>query len=114
MFSHATNYGLLKILAENPTLSQRDLAKQLGLSLGKVNFCLNALIRQGCIKVNNFRGSDNKRAYSYFLTPEGMEEKARVTVEFLQCKVAEYERLRMEIAVLEYEAHINKGQCSEQ
>ncbi|MDD2774398.1 MAG: MarR family EPS-associated transcriptional regulator [Gallionella sp.] len=109
MLSHATNYGLLKILAENPTLSQRGLAKQLGLSLGKVNFCLNALIRKGCIKVNNFRSSDNKRAYSYLLTPEGMEEKARVTVEFLQFKVAEYERLRMEIAVLEYEAHNQQG-----
>ncbi|MFY9260269.1 MAG: MarR family EPS-associated transcriptional regulator [Gallionella sp.] len=114
MLNHATDYGLLKILAENPTLSQRDLAKQLGLSLGKVNFCLNALIRKGCVKVNNFRGSDNKRAYSYLLTPQGVEEKARMTVLFLQCKVAEYERLRMEIAALEYEAQFNKGQRSEQ
>lgn len=113
MLNHATDYNLLKILAENPTLSQRDLAKQLGISLGKVNFCLNALIGKGCVKVNNFRNSENKQAYSYLLTAKGLEEKARMTVEFLQCKVVEYERLRLEIAALEHEAHTNKEQRSE-
>ncbi len=98
-----TGYSLLKILAENPSLSQRDLAKQAGVSLGKVNFCLNALIGKGCLKVNNFRNSKNKLAYSYLLTPRGIEEKARMTVEFLQIKVMEYERLRAEIEVLKRE-----------
>ena len=99
-----TSYGLLKTLEDNPGLSQRDLAKRLGVSLGKVNFCLNALIEKGCLKVNNFRNSENKLAYAYLLTPQGVEQKARMTVEFLQIKVREYERLRAEIEELRREA----------
>ena len=104
MFDDNTSYGLLKTLEGNPGLSQRDLAKRLGISLGKVNFCLNALIEKGCLKVNNFRNSDNKLAYAYLLTPRGVEQKARMTVEFLQIKVREYERLRTEISELKREA----------
>lgn len=100
MFNETTTYGLLKTLAEEPNLSQRDLAKRLGVSLGKVNFCLNALIAKGCLKADNFRNSDNKLAYAYLLTPHGVEQKARMTVEFLQIKTQEYERLRTEIAEL--------------
>jgi len=99
-----TSYGLLKTLENNPSLSQRDLAKRLGISLGKVNFCINALVEKGCLKVNNFRNSDNKLAYAYLLTPKGVEQKARMTVEFLQIKVQEYERLRTEIEELQREA----------
>ena len=99
-----TSYGLLKTLENNPSLSQRDLAKHLGISLGKVNFCINALVEKGCLKVNNFRNSDNKLAYAYLLTPKGVEQKARMTVEFLQIKVQEYERLRAEIDELQREA----------
>lgn len=99
-----TSYGLLKTLENNPSLSQRDLAKRLGVSLGKINFCLNALIGKGCLKVNNFRSSDNKLAYAYLLTPKGVEQKARMTLEFLQIKVHEYERLRAEIDELQREA----------
>jgi len=104
MFDENTSYGLLKTLEKNPSLSQRDLAKRLGISLGKVNFCLNALVAKGCLKVNNFRNSDNKLAYAYLLTPRGVEQKARMTVEFLQIKVQEYERLRTEIEELQREA----------
>jgi EPS-associated MarR family transcriptional regulator len=104
MSDDRTSYGLLKTLEDNPSLSQRDLAKRLGVSLGKVNFCLNALIEKGCLKVNNFRNSDNKLAYAYLLTPQGVEQKARMTVEFLQIKVQEYERLRAEIEELQHEA----------
>jgi len=104
MFDDTTSYGLLKTLEDNPNLSQRDLAKHLGISLGKVNFCLNALIEKGCLKVNNFRNSDNKLAYAYLLTPRGVEQKTRMTVEFLQIKVQEYERLRKEIEELQREA----------
>ena len=104
MFDDNTNYGLLKTLENNPSLSQRDLAKHLGISLGKVNFCLNALIEKGCLKVNNFRNSDNKRAYVYLLTPRGVEEKTRMTVSFLQYKMHEYEQLRAEITELKREA----------
>jgi len=104
MFDDNTSYGLLKTLEDNPDLSQRDLAKRLGVSLGKVNFCLNALVAKGLLKVNNFRNSENKLAYAYLLTPRGVEEKARMTVRFLKYKLQEYERLRAEIEALKSEA----------
>ncbi len=104
MLDKSTHYGLLKTLEENPGLSQRDLARKLGISLGKVNFCLNALVEKGSLKINNFRKSDNKLAYAYLLTPRGVEEKARITVQFLKYKVQEYERLRAEIEELQREA----------
>ena len=104
MLDETTHYGLLKTLEENPGLSQRDLAKRLGVSLGKVNFCLNALVEKGSLKINNFRNSENKLAYAYLLTPSGMEQKARMTIEFLKYKVQEYERLRKEIEELQREA----------
>ncbi len=107
MLDESTHYGLLKILEEHPGLSQRELAKRLGISLGKVNFCLNALVAKGNIKINNFRNSDNKLAYVYLLTPSGIEQKARMTVEFLQIKVRDYERLRREIEELQYEVKRN-------
>ncbi len=103
MLDETTHYGLLKALEENPGLSQRDLAKRLGISLGKVNFCLNALVEKGSLKIKNFRNSDNKLHYAYLLTPQGIESRARMTVEFLQIKVQEYERLRREIEELKRE-----------
>lgn len=104
MLDETTHYTLLKVLEENPGLSQRDLAKMLGISLGKVNFCLNALVEKGSLKIDNFRKSDNKLAYAYLLTPQGMESRARMTVQFLKRKVQEYERLRAEIEELRREA----------
>lgn len=104
MLDETTHYSLLKTLEENPGLSQRDLAKRLGVSLGKVNYCLNALVEKGSLKINNFRNNENKLAYAYLLTPHGVEQKARMTIEFLQIKVREYERLRMEIEELKHEA----------
>lgn len=104
MLDETTHYGLLKTLEENPGLSQRDLAKRLGVSLGKVNYCLNALVEKGSLKINNFRNSENKLAYAYLLTPQGIESRARMTVEFLKYKVQEYERLRAEIEELQHEA----------
>jgi EPS-associated MarR family transcriptional regulator len=87
MFDDNTSYGLLKSLENNPSLSQQDLAKRLGISLGKVNYCLNALVEKGCLKVNNFRNSGNKLAYAYLLTPHGVDEKARITLRFLKYKM---------------------------
>lgn len=104
MLDDTTHYSLLKTLQENPSLSQRDLAKRLGVSLGKVNFCLNALVEKGSLKVSNFRNSENKLAYAYLLTPQGIESRARMTVVFLQYKTQEYERLRREIEELSQEA----------
>ncbi len=107
MLDDTTSYGLLKTLEENPALSQRDLAKRMGISLGKVNFCLKALIEKGCLKVSNFRNSQNKLAYAYLLTPDGVEQKARMAVAFLQVKLKEYEQLSIEIAELRREAEQN-------
>ena len=93
----ALRYRLLKLIEERPEISQRELARELGLSLGKINYCLKAFISRGLVKVNNFRRSDNKLAYAYLLTPQGMEEKARVTLRFFQRVQAEYEALQAEV-----------------
>ena len=95
-----THYTLLRILSEEPRLPQRTLADRLGISLGKVNFCLSELAEKGWIKVQRFKNSRNKAAYAYLLTPRGIEEKARLTVHFLDLKMQEYERLKREIAEL--------------
>ena len=106
MLDEKTHYLLLKTLEENPDLTQRDLARKLGVSLGKVNFCLKALVDKGSLKINNFRNNDNKLAYAYLLTPRGIEQKARMTVEFLQIKMSEYEQLKAEIEELQREAEL--------
>lgn len=92
---------ILRHLEDNPNISQRDLARELGVSLGKANYCLKALIEKGFIKAQNFRESDNKRGYLYVLTPEGLEAKMRISVDFLKRKMAEYEDLRREIKELQ-------------
>ncbi len=97
MGSEETRYRLLRLIEENPEMSQRDAARALGVSLGKVNYCLQALMKRGWIKASNFKNSNNKAAYMYLLTPRGLEEKARLTVRFLAVKMREYEQLREEI-----------------
>ena len=104
MLSEEVRYKLLKLLEPNPQLSQREVARELGISLGKVNYCLKALVDKGWIKAANFRNSQNKTAYAYLLTPRGIEEKARVTARFLQIKVREYEALKDEIEEIRMEA----------
>jgi EPS-associated MarR family transcriptional regulator len=94
---------LLRELESEPQLNQRGLAGRLGLSLGKANYCLNALVRKGLVKMRNFRRSDNKLAYAYLLTPSGIREKARLTVLFLKRKEREYVQLRTEISQLKAE-----------
>src|SRR3989304_166199 len=96
MLSDEYRYKLLRLLEKEPQLSQRELASQLGLSLGKVNYCVQSLIEKGLIKARNFRNSQNKMAYMYYLTPKGIQDKARVTVRFLQRKMTEYEQLKNE------------------
>ncbi|MDH5299858.1 MAG: MarR family EPS-associated transcriptional regulator [Gammaproteobacteria bacterium] len=93
-------YRVLRLLESDPEMSQRDLAKVLGISLGKTNYCLNALIDRGWVKVQNFKNNPSKRGYAYMLTPHGIEEKAKITARFLKFKIAEYEALRLEIAAL--------------
>lgn len=91
------SYRIFKILEEDPEISQRQLAQRMEMSLGKVNYCLKALMEKGLVKVSNFRNNSNKGAYAYLLTPKGLEEKAGITVRFLRRKVAEYETLEQEI-----------------
>jgi EPS-associated MarR family transcriptional regulator len=95
---------LLRELKSTPALTQRELSSKLGISLGKVNFLLNALIRRGFIKAQNIKNSNNKKAYLYILTPHGLEEKAKVTYRFLKQKLSEYEQLESEIRKLRQEA----------
>lgn len=104
MLDEATHYRLLKLLQDNPELTQRELAEAAGISLGKVNYCLKALIGKGLIKAANFRNNPNKKAYAYLLTPKGIEEKARITLRFLQRKQQEYEAIKQELAELQQEA----------
>ncbi len=105
MLDDETHYKILKLLQEDPHISQRTLADALGVSLGKTNYCLRALIDRGLIKARNFRNSQNKTAYAYFLTPVGIKEKTSVTVRFLKRKVIEHEVLVEEIARLRREVN---------
>ena len=103
----------LKVLREiegNPKITQRELAQQLGVSLGKVNYCLKALIDRGWVKATNFKNSHNKVAYAYLLTPNGLEEKAKITVRFLKQRMHDYEMIKQEI--LELQAEINGSNVS--
>jgi EPS-associated MarR family transcriptional regulator len=104
IISEENRYKLLKLLHENPEMNQRDIAKSLGLSLGKVNFCLKAVIEKGWVKAGNFSKSPSKKAYVYLLTLHGIEEKAEVTRQFLARKQKEYEDLKLEIEELQNEA----------
>lgn len=91
------------MLNANPNLSQRQIASELGISVGKANYCIKALIDRGWIKARNFRNSENKLAYAYVLTPSGIRQKAQLTVRFLERKQHEFEELKREIAVLTVE-----------
>ncbi|MDP2240489.1 MAG: MarR family EPS-associated transcriptional regulator [Burkholderiales bacterium] len=98
-----SHYRLLKLLEVQPNLSQRELARELGVSLGKINYCLAALIEKGWIKARNFRNNRDKLSYAYLLTPSGIEQKATLTVNFLRRKMAEYDALKHEIEELKRE-----------
>ena len=99
---------LLRYLEGNPKVTQRELAEYLGVSLGKANYCLKALIEKGFIKARNFKNSKHKSAYLYVLTAKGIDEKARISVAFLRRKIAEYEHLKNEIEQLQTEVNIQK------
>jgi len=105
MKSTLHNTQILRDISKNPGISQRELASKNGISLGKVNYAISAMIVKGFIKVQNFKGSKNKRNYLYILTQKGMYEKSKQTTAFLKWKMIEYERIKTEIA--ELEADIN-------
>ena len=89
--------NLLREIKKKPKLSQRELAKNMGFSLGKLNYCLNALKDKGLIKIENFKNNPNKVNYMYILTPKGISEKAKLTINFMKRKMKEYEELRAEV-----------------
>ncbi len=97
------HFRVMRVVEQNPTMSQRDLARALGVSLGGINYCINALITKGAINVEKFRASDNKNRYAYILTPRGITEKARMTGRILQRKIRQYEALKAEIDSLQIE-----------
>ena len=101
MLTDEYRYKILNLVEAKPRLSQRELARDLGISLGKVNFCLQSLIGVGLIKANNFRNSQNKLSYMYLLTPSGIEAKASITLRFLKTKMQKYEMLKIEIEILQ-------------
>ncbi len=94
---------VMRVLEGNPTASQRQIAAELGVSLGGINFCLKALAEKGLIKIGNFARAERKLGYAYILTPAGVNEKAQLTARFLKRKLNEYEALREEIALLQRE-----------
>ena len=100
----SSDLGVLRLLDESPSRSQREVAHELGMSLGKVNYVLRALLGKGFVKVQNFRNSENKRGYAYLLTPEGVTAKAELTRVFLARKIEEYDALRLEIERLKAES----------
>jgi EPS-associated MarR family transcriptional regulator len=104
MLTDEYRYRILKLLENNPGASQRDIARELGVSLGRVNYCLQALVEKGLVKANNFRNSTTKRTYLYLLTPKGIDEKAKVTLRFLKSKLAEYETIKAELEELRRDA----------
>ena len=107
--SEEFRYQLLKYVSEHPQATQRDLAAHLGVSVGKVNYCLHALVERGWVKVRNFTNSNRKAAYAYYLTPKGIEEKVLVTYRFLQHKLAERDILLQEIERLRAEVNSVAG-----
>ena len=113
MLTDEYRYKILKILETNPEVSQRDLAHELDISLGRVNFCLKALIEKGLLKATNFRNNRNKLAYMYLLTPSGIEEKSVITARFLKLKMQEHANLETQIQELRREAALlNKPQLN--
>lgn len=96
-------FRVMRLLQENPEMSQRDIAAAVGISVGGVHYCLNALIDKGMVKLGNFSAAQDKRRYAYILTPKGLSEKAALTSRFLKRKMEEYEALKEEIDALQNE-----------
>ena len=103
MSKQELEYKVLKCLEKNPNITQRQLANELGVSLGKTHYLISSLIKVGWVKLDNFKRSDNKMAYMYLLTPKGVNEKAKITKTFLVRKENEYQRLKRDIEQLRSE-----------
>jgi len=99
-FEQEIRFRLLQILSRKAVLSQRDMAKEMGISLGKVNYCVTELAKKGFIKIVRFKSAKNKVPYTYILTPRGIQEKVRLTARFLRQKIDEYEEIEKQIGRL--------------
>jgi EPS-associated MarR family transcriptional regulator len=97
---------LLRKLQASPESTQRELSREMGVSLGKVNYCIKKLTEKGLIKLTNFTHNPNKIGYAYLLTPSGIQEKSRLTFSFLKRKIVEYEALKKEIKALQLESEV--------
>ena len=95
--NHSDQFDVLRKVSKNPKTTQRKLSNELDLSLGKINYCLKALIDKGLIKIKNFSKNNNKISYVYILTPKGIKAKTRLTLNFMKKKMREYEELKREI-----------------
>ena len=104
MNSQDIRLDLLRKLESNPKFTQRELSREMGVSLGKINYCMKKLTEKGLIKLTNFTRNPNKMSYAYLLTPSGVEEKSRLTFSFLKRKISEYEVLKKEINTLQLES----------
>jgi len=106
-FQEEIQFKVLRRLHQTPEVSQRLLAKEFGISLGSINFCFQALVEKGWVKMQNFSQSKNKLRYAYLLTPNGISEKSKLTAKFMMRKVAEYEALQVEIESLKAEISVD-------
>jgi len=104
-----TYFRVMRLLQDNPDLTQRELAEKLGVSVGGLNYCLKALMEKGWVKMQNFSQSKNKFGYVYILTPKGIAQKAALTSRFLKRKMEEYEALKAEIEALKAEKNEGRG-----
>jgi EPS-associated MarR family transcriptional regulator len=105
----STSYKIYRLINDNPEISQRELARRLGVSLGKANYCLQGLMGKGMIKASRFCTNKNKQAYMYLLTPKGIEDKALVTLRYLRRRMKEYDEIKKEIVQIKEEIGREKG-----
>ena len=103
-----THFRVLRLLQDNPEMSQRELAEAVGVSVGGIHYVLNALIDKGLVKLGNFTAAEDKRRYAYILTPKGLAQKALITKRFLVRKIEEYEALKSEIEELQREVEVHE------
>ena len=94
------HYRILNLLADEPRIGQQDMAREMGISIGKVNYCITELAKHGLIKIKRFKNAHTKLPYTYLLTPHGMEEKGRITIQFLKRKLEEYDEIKRQIEAL--------------
>ena len=100
-----THYRVMDLIHKHPDISQRELAKETGISLGSMHYCLKALVQKGWVKVGNFKNNPDKSVYLYLLTPEGITQKSKLAIDFLRRKKREYDELKREIEQLSEEIH---------